>query len=110
VSISTGFAHAMYLDSVRLGERDITMDEFEIAPGLVPFRVLLKTGSGRVSGTVHDGVGGIIVLVPKPSGCWRSSWPFPYSAAAASRWKTCIRVITMRASSWEEITLDGDGS
>jgi hypothetical protein len=27
--------------------------------------VLLKTGSGRVSGTVHDGVGGIIVLVPK---------------------------------------------
>jgi hypothetical protein len=34
VSISTGFAHAMYLDSVRLGERDITMDEFEIAPAL----------------------------------------------------------------------------
>lgn len=65
VSVHKGFAHSNYLDSVRLGDRDITMDEFEIAPGLPPFRVLLKTGGGRVSGTVPDGVGGIVVLVPK---------------------------------------------
>ncbi|HVP47854.1 MAG TPA: carboxypeptidase-like regulatory domain-containing protein [Bryobacteraceae bacterium] len=65
VYVSTGFGHSMYMDSVRLGERDITMDPFEIGPGLLPFRVILKTGGGHVRGTVDEGVGGIVVLVPK---------------------------------------------
>lgn len=65
VQVSTGFAHPMYLDSVTLSDRDITMDQFEIGPGLLPFRVVLKTGGGRVRGTVDEGVGGIVVLVPK---------------------------------------------
>lgn len=65
VEVHHGFAHSMYLASVRLGERDITMDEFEVAPGLLPFRVVLKTGGGRVRGSVADGLGGIIVLAPQ---------------------------------------------
>ncbi len=65
VSVSTGFNHSMYLDSVRLGELDLIVDEFEVTSEPPAFRVILKTGGGRVTGTVRDGTGGIIVLVPK---------------------------------------------
>jgi hypothetical protein len=54
-----------YLDSVRLGGRDITLDEIEVTPGMPPFRVVLKTGGGSVRGSVQDGDGGMIVLVPR---------------------------------------------
>jgi Carboxypeptidase regulatory-like domain len=65
VQISTGFAHTMYLDSVRLGDRDITAEPFDVVPGMLPFHVIVKTGGGRVRGTVEDGAGGIAVLVPQ---------------------------------------------
>ena len=65
LQVNNGFAHTMYLDSVRLGERDITVEAFEVVPGIPPFRVVLKTGGGRVRGTVKDGIGGIAVLVPR---------------------------------------------
>jgi hypothetical protein len=54
-----------YLDSLRLGERDITQDELEVVPGMMPFRVVLKTGGGRVRGTVENGNGGQVVLTPQ---------------------------------------------
>jgi protocatechuate 3,4-dioxygenase beta subunit len=54
-----------YVDSFRLGERDITLDEFEVGPGMPPFRVVLGTNGGHVRGTVEDGDGGILVLVPR---------------------------------------------
>ena len=54
-----------YLDSVWLGERDITQGEIEVAAGMTPFRVALKTGGARVRGTVEEGNGGLVVLVPK---------------------------------------------
>ena len=41
------------------------MQEFEVAPGLPLFRVVLKTGGGHVRGTVRDGLGGIAVLPPE---------------------------------------------
>lgn len=64
VFVSNGFTHSMYLDSVRMGDLDLTLDEFEVTPNPQAFRVILKTGGGRVSGTVRDGAGGIVVLVP----------------------------------------------
>jgi hypothetical protein len=54
-----------YLDAVWLGGRDITLDEIEVAPGMPPFRVVLKTGGGSVRGSVPNGDGGMIVLVPR---------------------------------------------
>lgn len=70
VFVSTGFTHSMYLDSVRMGDLDLTVDEFEVTPNPQPFRVILKTGGGRVSGTVRDGAGGIVVLVPREGQQW----------------------------------------
>ena len=54
-----------YLESVRQGERDITLDELEVVPGMMPFRVVLRTGGGRLRGTVENGNGGLVVLVPQ---------------------------------------------
>jgi hypothetical protein len=54
-----------YLQSVRLGPRDITLDEFEVVPGMAPFRVVLSTEGGRVRWTVEGGTDGIVVLTPK---------------------------------------------
>jgi hypothetical protein len=54
-----------YLEAVRMGDRDITMQEFEVAAGMLPVRVLLRTGGGRVSATVEDGNPGAVVLVPQ---------------------------------------------
>jgi hypothetical protein len=54
-----------YLESVRLGERDITLDELEVVPGMMPFRVVLRTGGGRLRGAVENGNGGLAVLVPQ---------------------------------------------
>jgi hypothetical protein len=54
-----------YLDSVWLGERDITVDELEVVPGMMPFRVVPRTGGGRLRGAVEDGNGGAVVLTPR---------------------------------------------
>ncbi len=54
-----------YLEAVRLGDRDITLDEVEVSPGMTPFRVVLRTGGGRVLGTVENGRGGRVALLPR---------------------------------------------
>jgi hypothetical protein len=55
-----------YLDSVRMGDRDITMQEFEVAPGMAPLRAILRTGGGQVNATVEDGPKqGAVMLVPQ---------------------------------------------
>jgi hypothetical protein len=59
-----------YLDSVQMGERDLTLDEFEVSAGMMPFRVALRTGGGRVRGTVENGNGGLVVLTPQDAR-WR---------------------------------------
>jgi len=54
-----------YLDAVWMGERDLTLNELEVVPGMMPFRVVLRTGGARVLGTVENGNGGLIVLTPQ---------------------------------------------
>ena len=48
-----------------MGERDLTLNELEVVPGMMPFRVVLRTGGARVLGTVENGNGGLIVLTPQ---------------------------------------------
>ena len=56
---------AFYVDSVRLGERDVTDQELEIGAGAPPIRVIYRAGAGRVNGTVENGDGATVVLLPK---------------------------------------------
>jgi hypothetical protein len=53
-----------YLDSVWLGERDLIRNDLDVVPGMLPFRVALRTGGGRLRGTVENGNGGTVALVP----------------------------------------------
>jgi hypothetical protein len=56
---------AGYLDAVLLGDRDMTMQFIDVAPGMQPVRIILKTGGGQVSGTVESaGDERIVVLIP----------------------------------------------
>jgi hypothetical protein len=49
-----------------MGDRDITMQEFEVVPGMLPLRVVLRTGGGRVNASVENGMkAGAVVLVPQ---------------------------------------------
>ena len=43
-----------YLDSVRMGDRDITMQEFELTPGMPPLRIVLRKGGGAVTAKVEN--------------------------------------------------------
>lgn len=54
-----------YLDGVWMAKRDLTLSELEVVPGMMPVRVALRTGGGRVSGTVENGNGGFVVLTPQ---------------------------------------------
>jgi hypothetical protein len=55
-----------YLDSILLGERDLNNQPFELAPGIQPVRVILKTGGGQVRGTVEGSEDELMtVLIPR---------------------------------------------
>lgn len=53
-----------YLESVWMGERDLTFNAFEVVPGMMPFRVGLRTGGALVRGTAGS-ANGLLVLVPQ---------------------------------------------
>jgi hypothetical protein len=54
-----------YLEAVKLGDRDITLDWIDVAPGMPPFCAVLKSGGGQVRGSVENGDGGIVALIPQ---------------------------------------------
>lgn len=53
-----------YLDSVRLGERDVASAEVELSPGALPITVEYKAGGGAVRGTVEKCASGAVLLIP----------------------------------------------
>jgi hypothetical protein len=59
-----GIPPGHYLASVMLGERDVLGQEFALAPGALPLRVVFKSDGGAVRGTVGEGEGMTVALVP----------------------------------------------
>ena len=62
---STGERKGFYLDSILFGERDVLGQEVELAEGAPPVRLIYKRDGGKVRGTVADGGGSTVVLVPE---------------------------------------------
>jgi protocatechuate 3,4-dioxygenase beta subunit len=60
-----GVERGYYVESVWLGEREITDQEVPLGPGSPPLRVTYRAGAGRAQGTVEDGDGATVVLLPK---------------------------------------------
>jgi hypothetical protein len=59
-----GIPQGHYLASVLIGERDVLGQEFALAPGALPLRVVFKSDGGAVRGTVAEGEGMAVALVP----------------------------------------------
>jgi hypothetical protein len=53
-----------YLDSVRVGEIDVTAAEVPLSPGTLPITVEYKTGGGEVRGAVEKCALGAVLLIP----------------------------------------------
>ncbi len=53
-----------YLASVRLGEGEVLGQEVELAPGSPPLRIVYRADGGSVRGTVQNGAGATVALLP----------------------------------------------
>ena len=60
-----GFMPGYYLESVKMGDRDVFGKPVDLSDGSVPFRVVYKPNAGRVRGTVEKGWGRTVVLLPQ---------------------------------------------
>jgi Carboxypeptidase regulatory-like domain len=60
-----GFVPGYYLDSVWLGESNVMGQEVELSPSSPPIRVVYKPKAARVRGTVEDGAGSAVYLLPQ---------------------------------------------
>ena len=59
-----GLPDGYYVESILLGAREVMEQEVEIGPGFAPLRVIYTAGAGRVSGSVEEGDGVTVVLLP----------------------------------------------
>ena len=59
-----GVAAGHYLAGVFLGGRDVLGQEFALAPGAPPLRVVFRSDGGSVRGAVDQGEGTAVALVP----------------------------------------------
>ena len=60
-----GFAPGYYVDSVKLGDRDVLGLEVELFDGVPPLRISYKADAPSVRGTVENGSGATVMLFPQ---------------------------------------------
>jgi 5-hydroxyisourate hydrolase-like protein (transthyretin family) len=60
-----GYIPGYYVDSVKLGDREVMTRTVELTDGAIPFRVIYRPNAGRVRGSVEKGAGTTIALVPQ---------------------------------------------
>jgi hypothetical protein len=82
-----GVPEGHYLASVMLGERDVLGQEFALAPGASPLRVVFKSDGGSVRGTVDQGEGASVALVPADDALLDSLFVATTSAGEGGRFE-----------------------
>ena len=60
-----GFVSGYYLESVWLGDQNVLGQEVELTPGSPPFRVVYRAKAARVRGSVENGAGSQVFLLPQ---------------------------------------------
>lgn len=63
-----GYAPGFYLDSIRVGDREVLLEAVDFHPGMEPFRIDYRPNPGRVAGVVEGG--GFVSLVPVEEELW----------------------------------------
>ena len=92
-----GQASGYYAASILLGEREALGQVVELAASPPPLRVIVKPATGRVHGTVEEGGGATVVLLPKEEACSTRS--------SSGRWNATARAATKSAASGLETTM-----
>lgn len=64
VILPVGYIPGYYVESVKMGDRDVMAKPVELTDGSIPFRVVYRGNAGRVRGTVEKGGGSIAAIVP----------------------------------------------
>jgi hypothetical protein len=65
VIFPVGYVPGYYVESVKLGDRDVFSKPVELHDGSIPFRIVYKPNAGQVHGNVEKGAGSIVVLLPQ---------------------------------------------
>ena len=60
-----GVVPGYYLDSVWLGERNVMGQEVDLSASSPPIRVVYRPKAARIRGTVEDGAGSVVYLLPQ---------------------------------------------
>jgi protocatechuate 3,4-dioxygenase beta subunit len=60
-----GVDHAYYVESIWLGDREVTDQEVAMGAGSAAVRVVYRAGAGSVRGAVENGGGATVVLLPR---------------------------------------------
>jgi hypothetical protein len=60
-----GYIPGYYLESVKLGDRDVMSHPVDLTDGAIPFRVTYRPNAGRVRGTVEKCNASTVVLLPQ---------------------------------------------
>ena len=60
-----GYVAGYYVESVKLGDRDVMAHPLELTDGAIPFRVIYRPNAGRVRGNVEKGSKIAVALVPQ---------------------------------------------
>lgn len=96
-------ARQFYLDAVLMGDRDMTLQEFDLAPGMQPVRAILKSKGGRVQGTIEGSHAELMtVLVPREE---RLRY-VPFIVQSLSR-DGRVEFANVRPGDYYALTLDG---
>ena len=60
-----GFVPGYYVESVKLGDREVMARPVDLTDGAIPFRVIYRGNAGRVRGSVEKGAGSTVALLPQ---------------------------------------------
>jgi hypothetical protein len=60
-----GYIPGYYLESVKLGDREVMSHPVDLTDGAIPFRVIYRNNAGRVRGTVEKCGASTVVLLPQ---------------------------------------------
>jgi 5-hydroxyisourate hydrolase-like protein (transthyretin family) len=60
-----GYIPGYYVDSVKLGDREVMAVPLDLTNGAIPFRVIYKPNAGRVRGSVEKATGSMVAIIPQ---------------------------------------------
>jgi protocatechuate 3,4-dioxygenase beta subunit len=65
VIFPVGYIPGYFVESVKLGDRELMAKAVDLTDGAIPFRITYRPNAGRVRGNVEKGAGSVVALLPQ---------------------------------------------